>query len=178
VNNSVDGDTILVNRGVYVENVVVDKKLEIISMSGNLEDTSVQTLNPGDHVFHVTANSVTIKGFGLRSASSRSGIYLDNVQHNIIANSNTQYGFERSGIYLDNVQHNIIANSNTQYGFELAASNNNTLKGNIGNSDTNNLSDNSSNYTDDNEIKSQDINREIENKSFIGALISAVVSRI
>lgn len=154
MNNSVDGDTILVNRGVYVENVVVDKKLEIISMSGNLEDTSVQTLNPGDHVFHVTANSVTIKGFGLRSASSRSGIYLDNVQHNIIANSNTQYGFE------------------------LAASNNNTLKGNIGNSDTNNLSDNSSNYTDDNEIKSQDINREIENKSFIGALISAVVSRI
>jgi len=154
VNNSVDGDTILVNRGVYVENVVVDKKLEIISMSGNLEDTSVQTLNPGDHVFHVTANSVTIKGFGLRSASSRSGIYLDNVQHNIIANSNTQYGFE------------------------LAASNNNTLKGNIGNSDTNNLSDNSSNYTDDNEIKSQDINREIENKSFIGALISAVVSRM
>lgn len=154
MNNSVDGDTILVNRGVYVENVVVDKKLEIISMSGNLEDTSVQTLNPGDHVFHVTANSVTIKGFGLRSASSRSGIYLDNVQHNIIANSNTQYGFE------------------------LAASNNNTLKGNIGNSDTNNLSDNSSNYTDDNEIKSQDINREIENKSFIGALISAVVSRM
>jgi hypothetical protein len=80
VNNSVDEDTILVNRGVYVENVVVDKKIEIISMSGNLEYTSVQTLNPGDHIFHVTANSVTIKGFGLRSASSRSGIYLDNVQ--------------------------------------------------------------------------------------------------
>jgi pectin methylesterase-like acyl-CoA thioesterase len=37
VNNSSDKSAILVNKGVYVENVDVDKKLAIISTSGNPE---------------------------------------------------------------------------------------------------------------------------------------------
>nr|WP_292373297.1 NosD domain-containing protein [Methanosarcina sp. UBA411] len=109
LNNSVDGDTILVNKGIYIENVVVDKKLAIVSRSGNPEDTIVQALNPGDHVFHVTANNVTIKGFGLINSSSGSGIYLDGVQYNTIANSHLQAN--EIGIHLLNANNNILINN-------------------------------------------------------------------
>lgn len=109
VNNSVDGDTILVNKGVYVENVDVDKKLTIISKSGNPEDTIVQALSPGDHIFHVTANNVTIKGFSLINSSSGSGIYLDSVQYNTIANNHLQAN--EIGIHLWHANNNILINN-------------------------------------------------------------------
>lgn len=89
--------------------MVVDKKLAIISKSGNPEDTIVQALNPGDHVFHVTANNVTIKGFGLINSSSGSGIYLDGVQYNTIANSHLQAN--EIGIHLWNANNNILINN-------------------------------------------------------------------
>ena len=111
VNNSVDGDTILVNKGVYVEKVDVDKKLAVISKSGNPEDIIIQALHPYDHVFHVTANNVTIKGFGLRNSSSASGIYLDNVQYNTIENNHLQAN--GIGIHLWNAARNNILINNT-----------------------------------------------------------------
>ncbi len=89
--------------------MVVDKKLAIVSRSGNPEDTIVQALNPGDHVFHVTANNVTIKGFGLINSSSGSGIYLDGVQYNTIANSHLQAN--EIGIHLLNANNNILINN-------------------------------------------------------------------
>nr|WP_275112577.1 NosD domain-containing protein [Methanosarcina spelaei] len=111
VNNSVDGDTIFVSKGVYVENVDVDKKLAIISKSGNPEDTIVQALSPGDHIFHVTANNVTIKGFSLINSSSGSGIYLDSVQYSTIANNYLQAN--GIGIYLWNAAKDNILINNT-----------------------------------------------------------------
>ena len=109
VNKSVDGDTILVNKGVYVENIDINKKLTIISKSGNPEDTIVQALNPDDHVFHVTANNVTIKGFGLINSNSGSGIYLDGVQYNTIANNHLRAN--GIGIHLWNANNNILINN-------------------------------------------------------------------
>lgn len=111
VNNSVDGDTTLVNKGTYIENVDIDKKLTIISMSGNPEDTIIQAFHPYDHVLHVTANNVTIKGFGLKNSSSGSGIYLDNVQYNTIANNHLQAN--AVGIHLWNAARNNILINNT-----------------------------------------------------------------
>lgn len=109
VNNSNNGDTILVNKGVYVENVNVDKKLTITSKSGNPKDTIIQALHPYDHVFHVTANNVTIKGFGLKNSSSGSGIYLDSVQYNTIANNHLQAN--GIGIHLWHANNNILINN-------------------------------------------------------------------
>ena len=134
---------ILVNKGIYVENVVLDKKLAIISMSGNPEDTIVQALNPDDHVFHVTANNVTIKGFGLKNASSGSGIYLDGVQYSTVENNHLWTN--RNGIHLWHANNNILINntaSNNNWagirlspnGINLAS--NNTL---VNNSMINNL---------------------------------------
>ncbi|MDW5552867.1 nitrous oxide reductase family maturation protein NosD [Methanosarcina sp.] len=109
VNNSVDGDTILVNKGVYVENIDIDKKLTIISKSGNPEDTIVQALSSSDHIFHVTANNVIIKGFSLKNSSSGSGIYLDSVQYNTIANNHLQTN--EIGIHLWHANNNILINN-------------------------------------------------------------------
>ncbi|HIH93145.1 TPA: hypothetical protein HA338_03580 [Methanosarcina acetivorans] len=107
--NSNNGDIILVNTGTYIENVDVDKKLTITSKSGNPEDTIVQALSPGDHIFHVTANNVTIKGFSLINSSSGSGIYLDSVQYNTIANNHLQAN--EIGIHLWNANNNMLINN-------------------------------------------------------------------
>lgn len=142
VNNSNDGDTILVNKGVYVENVDVDKKLTIISKSGNPEDTIIQALNPNDHVFHVTANNVTIKGFGL-NASSESGIYLDGVQYNTIANNHLWAN--GIGIHLWHANNNILINNtasnNSWAGIRLSPNDSNLASNNtlVNNTMVNNL---------------------------------------
>ncbi|WP_390175980.1 right-handed parallel beta-helix repeat-containing protein [Methanosarcina siciliae] len=107
--NSNNGDIILVNTGTYIENVDVDKKLTITSKSGNPEDTIVQALSPGDHIFHVTANNVTIKGFSLKNSISGSGIYLDSVQYNTIANNHLQAN--EIGIHLWHANNNILINN-------------------------------------------------------------------
>lgn len=123
VNNSVDGDTIIVNKGTYIENIDIDKKLAIISKSGNPEDTIIQALHPYDHIFHVTANNVTIKGFGLKNSSSGSGIYLDSVQYNTVANNHLQAN--GIGIYLwgaakNNILINNTASDNSWSGIRLS----------------------------------------------------------
>ncbi|WP_292381322.1 right-handed parallel beta-helix repeat-containing protein [Methanosarcina sp. UBA289] len=158
VNNSVDGDTLLVNKGVYVENVVVNKKLAIISKSGNPEDTIVQALNPGDHVFHVTADNVTISGFnvtgtnksgiyytgsdgtiaGNKLVSDKYGIYLEKAENITIENNNaSQNG---CGIYLKNCRKNKLVNNEVNYNwFKWGKYRNGVL---LKNSSNNKLTDN------------------------------------
>ena len=119
VNHTSEGDTILVYSGTYTENVEIYKKLTIVSQSGNMDDTIVLAADSNDHVFHVTANNVTISGFNLTGANST------------IKNSET------SGIYLDGVHDCIITDnklSNNTVGVFLEDSSNNTLSNNTANS--------------------------------------------
>jgi len=68
VDNASAGDTIVVRDGVYVENVNVDKSLDIRSENGSAE-CIVQAANPDDHVFEVLADYVTICGFTIKNAT-------------------------------------------------------------------------------------------------------------
>ncbi|MHC1636451.1 MAG: NosD domain-containing protein, partial [Candidatus Methanospirareceae archaeon] len=68
VDNASAGDTIIVRSGTYYENVVVSKSLEIRSHSQNPSDTIIKASNPNDHVFNVTVDNVTIKGFTVTEA--------------------------------------------------------------------------------------------------------------
>lgn len=134
VDNANHSDTIIVYPGTYTENINVNKRLTIISKSGNSNDTVVQAANPKDHVFEVTANNVTVSGFSLKSAGGtrenpKAGIHLQTAQDCIISNNllvNNLVGIvveSSSNIYLVNN----TGTSNELYGIRLQSSSNNSL---------------------------------------------------
>lgn len=74
VDNATHGDTILVEPGIYYENVTLSTyDMVIMSQSGNPEDTTIQ----GDG-FYLTgdAQEITIKGFTLKGTDTSYGINL------------------------------------------------------------------------------------------------------
>lgn len=108
VNAANDSDTIIVYPGIYVESVVLDKEVNLLSQSGNPDDTIVQAFDANVHVFNVTADNVTISGFCIMSASgaNSSGIIVDNVVNSTI-NSNKISG-NSIGINLNQSCNNTI----------------------------------------------------------------------
>jgi parallel beta-helix repeat protein len=76
--NTTDGHIIEVDPGNYSENIKVNKSLTIQSSSGDPITTVVQAANTSQHVFTVTANNVTIRGFTIEGAidDGVAGIYL------------------------------------------------------------------------------------------------------
>ncbi|UGV41789.1 PKD domain-containing protein [Methanococcoides orientis] len=111
VDTATNGDTIIVYPGVYTENVDVYKKLAIISESGNPDDTIVQAASSNDHVFHVTADNVTINGFTATGVTGddKSGIYLYGVEGCTITNNTASNN--DLGIYLYDSSNNLIYNN-------------------------------------------------------------------
>ncbi|MEA1906062.1 MAG: NosD domain-containing protein, partial [Euryarchaeota archaeon] len=100
----------------------------IKSESGNPDHTIVLAADPGEHVFYVTADNVTISGFGV-TGSNNHGIYLEEVEGCVVANnivSNNRYG-----IGMENSDHNNLsnntANANEWEGIILRHSRYNTL---------------------------------------------------
>ena len=117
-NETLDGQTILVDAGTYYENVVVNKSLSIIG--ANSESTVIDGNYTGNVVEIV--NNVTLSGFTIRNSGGAledSGIYLDGgvnctISENQVINNNY-------GIYLyasvssptfSVITQNYIANSN------------------------------------------------------------------
>lgn len=156
IDSASEGDTILVSSGTYIENLVITKSLILKSVSGIPEYTIIESSNPKDHVFNVTADSVNISGFTITGSSSpyagisfygcdnstatdnkllnnNEGIWLDLASgcriHNNIANSNKD-----SGIFLydskDNIIENNTLNLNEFSGISLNNCSKNILKNN------------------------------------------------
>lgn len=110
-----DGSIILVSDGIYNENIVVDKKVTILSENGSAS-TTVQALTPHNHIFNISASNVTISGFNVTGATNYTGILIDgasnfNISNNIISES-------YAGIYVENSLNGLladnVANSNYQ----------------------------------------------------------------
>ncbi len=134
VKNAHPKDTIIVNEGVYRENIVITKPLTIKSSKG-ADATSVQADNSDEPVFKVSnVSEVSIIGFTI-SGSAASGIYFLNSYHSSI--SNNKISNNEIGIFLHSSNNNILANnqadSNKQSGIYLELSDNNTLKENNAN---------------------------------------------
>ena len=110
VDNATAGDIIIVRDGIYVENVNVDKSLDIISENGSAE-CIVQAANPDDHVFEVLADYVTICGFTIKNATDyeSAGVYLLSnntyISNNIITKNN-------KGIYIREADNVTITENN------------------------------------------------------------------
>jgi parallel beta-helix repeat protein len=117
---SLAGFRIVVRPGIYIENVVVTKPLTIESENG-AATTIVQAADPGQDVFRVVADGVTISGFTVQNAtgSEKAGIYLENAHQCTVANnivSNNHYGihlYHSSGskIYFNNFEGNVYNSS-------------------------------------------------------------------
>lgn len=144
VNNAVAGDKILVYPGNYTESVDVDKKLTIVSLSGNPADTIVHAKVTSDSyyietddVFDVTADGVIISGFSLIGATineygdDQAGIHLTGSQSCIISNN---YLSNNLGLFLTQSDNNMLINNtvfqNNVKGIWLSGSSNNELNGN------------------------------------------------
>jgi len=134
INSSRPGDSILVYPGTYRENVDVCWALNISSASGKPEDTVLEAENSGEPVFHVTANSAKISGFGI-SGSVGAGIYLESAAVCVLVNNKV---------------------SGCSPGVLLEESFNNTLKGN-------NISNNAEGFRLTDSFRNRILENEFEN---------------
>jgi len=151
VQNANDGDVIIVCSGSYQDNVEVNRSIRI---EGSDPNTTTVTSATGGHLFHVSADNVTIMRLtlsGATGAGNSAAIQVDANQISIADNtiSNNSYGIEitaargggeilnntitsnEEGVVLSGASKNeILGNqvaSNTQYGIRLAASANNLI---------------------------------------------------
>lgn len=159
INVAKNGDTVAVAAGTYIENVDVNKSINLVGAGAGV--TIVRASNPYDHVFNVSANNVNISGFTVKRAKSKydhhfAGIYLNGVKYATISNNtamyneygaylqasssntltnNTASNNKCNGIHLNHSKNNMLsgnnASSNIWNGILLGYSSNNTLSGNI-----------------------------------------------
>ena len=157
------GDTIVVRDGTYVENIIdINKPHLTIRSENGSANCVVQAAKSYYHVFNVTADNVTIKGFTVTGATGydKAGIYLYNSDYcrieNVIASNNydgiSLYSSSNNTIYNNNASNNIdgihlhssssntiannTANSNYRYGIYVDdSSNNNIYNNNASNND-------------------------------------------
>ena len=110
INSASNDDTIIVNNGIYNENIVVNKKITLIA-NGNVDIIAGDNQNP---VITVTASGTVIKNFKL--SNSIVGVqYFGTVSNNQLIN-------------------NIIVGTGTSYGngisFSTGTASNNLVQGN------------------------------------------------
>jgi parallel beta-helix repeat protein len=132
-----NGDTILVYPGIYIENVNVNKAITIESLSGNPNNTIIQAADQTKHVFNVTSDNVTIKGFEItgelwKQGIHRLGIYLCGVEWCNI-NNNSLTGNRRGILLAPSSSNNIVFNNSILFSDSgiLCGGNNNTIKNNL-----------------------------------------------
>ena len=134
--NTINGDTIIVNAGNYIENVIVNKNLLL-----NALEAIVNPLNAALPVFTVTSSGSgsIIQGFII--SGSAIGIFLNGTENNTIHNNTVvtnQTGVDSYGVHLIGSNNNQITGNNVTtngdtvtYGVYLENSSSNVFYSNI-----------------------------------------------
>jgi parallel beta-helix repeat protein len=135
INESSQGDIILIDEGIYNETLIIDKS---ISLYGKNKNSTVISGNKTGDVIRITANYVNISGFTIINSGnidypnvdSGIGIYSDN---NTITNNNFNSN-DNCGIYIYRSSNNKINNNffyNKKYGIFLKHSTKNNITQNV-----------------------------------------------
>lgn len=135
VNAANCGDIILVQSGIYYENILINKPLTLKTADSDSFDVIIQPENFSNHIFHITSSNTSIIGFkltGKEDNRSLSGIYLDSADYCLIQNntiSNVEDGILLSSSHKNEIEGNFLF-SNTLHGTNISNSNSNTLSEN------------------------------------------------
>ncbi len=118
IDSATNGETVIVHVGIYYEEVIVNKTINLTGEDRNL--TMINGTGSGD-VVYVTANWVNITGFTISNGSS--GVHLFNSSNNTITDCNI-FSNTGNGIHIDEGSNgtNIIGcdiSSNQENGIEI-----------------------------------------------------------
>ncbi len=112
-----EGLAIIVHQGTYTENVVVNKKLAIMSKDGS-SNTIVRAQNPGAAAFTITAGGALVSGFSIQGASGSgaSAVHISDSSDCTVSSNNlsgNHYGVlisgnSRNNTILDNDVHSNV----------------------------------------------------------------------
>ncbi|MEM5785580.1 MAG: S8 family serine peptidase [Candidatus Aenigmatarchaeota archaeon] len=144
INNATDGETIYVYSGIYNENLIINKSINLIG-----ENQYTTIINASEIAINISANYASVSNFNINTnsnigiylnannskisenflnTSNKIGIYLENVKNNNIE-KNVINSYE-SGLILNSSVENLIKNNfiyNSSYGILLENSSNNLL---------------------------------------------------
>jgi len=131
LDNASDGDTVFVYNGTYVENLIVDKSINLV---GEDKNTTVIDGNKTGDVVNIVANQVIVSGFTI-CRGGRYGVHLDESGNIIIENiiranrkgiccsasndnniSGNSFFDNIEGIWLSNGNYNVISGNSFSLG--------------------------------------------------------------
>lgn len=125
INNAVEGDTIYIKKGTYVENPVVNKSISLI---GENKDKTIIDVTAG---LKVESNNVTITGLTIYDGWQ--GITISANYSKISGNriTDTQYGIVLLNSFNSTITENQLQSIGLSAAIQLSYSNNNTIKNNF-----------------------------------------------
>ena len=140
VKNAKNGDTIIVNDGIYRENLVIKKQLKILSENG-FNKTTIIAKDKSKAVFDIYSNNVSISGFLLYGSTDYgnsaiminqgiNGCHISDNQCGLNLEKNNYYGICIKDSYLNNIYSN-ICNFNEKDGIFIRNCFKNTIDSNI-----------------------------------------------
>jgi nitrous oxidase accessory protein len=122
------GDSIFVGPGTYVENVVVDKPLSVVSTNG-AQATVVKASDTSKDVFLLASPDISVQGFTVMGGHT--GVRFGHTSNCVLAKSVVNGNV--FGVYLAGATSNVVSDNNLNnngFGIYLDGSSGNKLSGN------------------------------------------------
>jgi parallel beta-helix repeat protein len=131
INRAFPGDTILVKSGIYRENLLLDKKINLIGVDSGGGAPIIDPANKGN-AMEILADGCSVEGFTLQNIELLNGIHVKSSENTIRRNTflNTAKGIFLLSAMKNTIYGNNITNS-SQFGIALESSNNNLIEDNI-----------------------------------------------
>ena len=131
INRAFPGDTILVKSGIYRENLLLDKKINLIGVDSGGGAPIIDPVNKGNAI-EILVDGCRVEGFTLQNIELLDSIRIKSSENTIRRNTflNNAKGIFLVSAMKNTIYGNTIINS-SQFGIALEASNNNLIEENI-----------------------------------------------